>query len=263
VSPRRICVIGNSHLAAVKLGWEAVETGETEAVFLSATGPRLRDLAVVDGVLTAPEPVATLMRELTGVSAVAVAEVDAFVLVGLRFSVNRAVQVFTTHRTWAANDPAAGGGAHLVSAGCFSGAVRNLLETSMALILAARIRSASRAPLFIIPQPAASERVLQMTTAETAVWRDIVRHRRTSELNETYLASCAAVERARDVRVLQQPRTTIVNDMFTMSTFDSPPFDQSGKPVRGGTIDPFHTNGAYGALVVAELLAQLPATAVT
>ncbi|MES2144715.1 MAG: hypothetical protein V4516_10245, partial [Pseudomonadota bacterium] len=102
----RLCVIGNSHVAAFKLGWDQLAargdalTRAIAPTFFGAPRDGLKNLAVRDGRLV---PTADFVRDhfarMSGGRAdVDPAVYDGFLLVGLGASMKRALRFYRTHR---------------------------------------------------------------------------------------------------------------------------------------------------------------------
>ena len=83
----KICVIGNSHVASLKLGWDrvAAEFPGVELSFFAARGRRMSGLVAKNGKLVAgTESLAAAMAFVSGgVREVQAREYDAFILYGL------------------------------------------------------------------------------------------------------------------------------------------------------------------------------------
>ena len=250
----RICIIGNSHLAAVKHGWDLTETGSALPTFLGAPGGRLNALTVTDGVLKGPEGLSRIMLNTTGVSEAALDNFDAVVIVGLRFTVNHCARLFATHRTWRPG-PADPSGTFLTSREALVEATRGQLQRTIAIRIARRIRAARSIPILIAPQAGPSERILEDDADETEVWRQIHAAEREDEIREIHDEACQAF--ATNFEIVEQPPETIVNEIFSKREYDSPKYKTNGDPLRRQRVDPFHMNVEYGRLVVPELLSRV------
>lgn len=111
----RLCVIGNSHLAAYKLGWDAlVAAGDPLSralapVFFGAPRDGIRHLrAEGDRLVAGRKDLAeSLARTSGGRDEIVPAEFDAVLLIGLSVSIKRVLRLYKTH-LWhgLAEDPA-------------------------------------------------------------------------------------------------------------------------------------------------------------
>jgi len=86
----RICVLGNSHAGALKLGWDMLRSHYpgVEMTFFAAQGGAMKGLAVDgDHLVTADETLAARIAYTSGgLSRVDLRSYDAFLVLGLGFS---------------------------------------------------------------------------------------------------------------------------------------------------------------------------------
>ena len=89
----KICVIGNSHVASLKLGWEEVSSDfpQAEIVFFAARGGQMSRLRVKGGSLIAGNGRLAAQLAVTsgGISEIRPQAYDAFVICGLGFYLPR------------------------------------------------------------------------------------------------------------------------------------------------------------------------------
>src|SRR5262249_9467769 len=139
-----ICVIGNSHAAAIKQAWTDAAPGwgdGTTLTFFAAKAQLLRDLALEDGALVARSDELAAMLRLTsgGSDEIALDAYDGFILIGLglRFNIASLCDNVGTaaHLKW-------GPSAKLVSRACFAAMIEaDLQDENMALAVLAWIRA--------------------------------------------------------------------------------------------------------------------------
>jgi hypothetical protein len=154
----KINFIGDSHVACIRSAWKGMQAQyrDVSIAFHGATG-NLFQYLVLDGDKLRPENrlLAHSLLAISGVSEIETAGYDAFCLVGLQYSLqNIDLNLYAAYRTiFHAQDYAK----FLVSESCFETAFKGLLRESLALSIAAIIRSVSDAPIYIVPQPMPSE----------------------------------------------------------------------------------------------------------
>lgn len=144
-SPRqlRICVLGNSHVGALRRGWGALkaEHFDVQPVFFASPGRSLRGLQRQDARLVPMLPGVAKYLSLTsgGFSEIALGEFDAFVLVGMAFLMP---QLDCRHTS------------AVLSATC-----QDAWATSISAELVSLIRESSGAPVLVAhnPLPAARQ----------------------------------------------------------------------------------------------------------
>jgi hypothetical protein len=96
-----ICLIGNSHLAVLKLGWPDVQDqfAGMELEFYASAGASL-DLAVSNGCLVpANRPTQKRLAITSGKSGEIAPDFSAYIVCGLTLSAMTAVRAFTTRLT--------------------------------------------------------------------------------------------------------------------------------------------------------------------
>jgi hypothetical protein len=244
----RVCFLGNSHLLPVASAWKREPRG-LEATFIGAPGGELKGLAISDGKLT---PSCELRAKLTGIGNVAEAtlsDFDAFVIVGLHFTVARCAQLFASHRAWRLDGEAAAGadGRPLASRRRLVASTRESLRQIVAMSLAAGLRRVTPAPVLLLAQPGMSERVLEVDSGLGELWRAL--HERGCEPEVRSIYDEARAELAGEEWILDQPAETIANDILTAGPYD---FWQRGKPQ-----DHFHLahmNVEYDHLALRDLV---------
>jgi hypothetical protein len=246
----RVCFIGNSHLGPLAKAWTE-DPSDLEAVFLAAPGDRLGALTVSNGTLRSSGKLRKTMLETTGVADAAVEEFDAFALVGLRFTVNRCARLFATHRTWRAGEPGVAEDPFLVSHECLLAAAREQLRQSTAMSLAKQLRAVTSAPILLVVQPGLSERVLEVDTEMSKIWRPLHAQGREGEIRTIYDEACTAL--GEDLEIVAAPKETIAHEILTFREFDR------CKPGKGSVTDSklVHMNLDYGRLAMRELFDRL------
>ncbi|ADE85332.1 hypothetical protein [Rhodobacter capsulatus] len=101
----RLCVIGNSHIAALKLGWDRLIADNVpgweavEPVFFGAPSDGMRHVALQGTALVPTRPkIASHFRQLSGgYDRIELSRFDAFVLVGLNVSSKRILRFYKSH----------------------------------------------------------------------------------------------------------------------------------------------------------------------
>lgn len=229
------------------------DSAELDVTFIGAPGAQLEALAISNGKIVASGQLRQVLLETTGIAEAAVDECDAFVLVGLQFTVNRCAQLFATHRTWRADDPevADANGWFFASRPFLLAATEERLRQSAAMSLVDRLRALTAAPILLVPQPNLSERVLELDSKSREVWRELHAHGRGKEVRSIYEDACRAL--SGDFEIVRQPSETIVHDIFTLDRYDCA--NPSKRPITNFHIS--HANVEYGRLVVRDLLDRL------
>jgi hypothetical protein len=223
----KLCVIGNSHLAAIKNGWDEIkaEYPDVELVFFGAVSPDLANLKV-QGRRLVPmtENLRVMMAQTSGGLETVERFYDGYVVVGCRLSFKRLTGV------------AAGGRA-----------LENAVERALAIKLAVRLRKIVRVPIAVLPVPFGSAD--HEVSAE--MWKDS---------DEDLAAAVSQYQKIlQDVGKecgfvpIPQPAETIVRACFT-----KPEFALGGQMLTAeksaDKADGYHMNGKFGAIYLREVI---------
>lgn len=224
-----------------------------DVTFVGAPGNLLRTLTRSGNKLVASGQLREVILKTTGVADVAVDEFDAFVLVGLKFTINRCVRLFATHRPWRAEEPETIGGDEwfLASRPFLLEAAEERLRQSAAMSLVRELRTVTAAPILVVPQPHLSERVLEFGSESTEVWRDLHARGRASEVRSIHEEACQAL--GKDFEIVPQPEETITDEIFTLGQYDCA--EPSRRPISHFHVS--HMNLEYGRFAMRDLLDRL------
>jgi hypothetical protein len=247
----RICLIGNSHLACFKYGWNEVERRypDVHATFFGAPGDRARHLVVRDGRLVAgTDPLREgLLLTSGGESAIDPEKYDAFVLVGwvtIQAAMDLARQ-YTPHTF-----PETVHGKQIVSEALFRAALAAEYSGTVVATVARRLRQLTTKRILLAPQPMPSRRAME----------ERERRFRTTLIagRQVFGLACAAADLAfADLaEVVWQPVETIADHAFTRTEF-SEGSKRLLKEEAHPDDDFSHMNAAFGTLALSNILASL------
>lgn len=254
--PKRICILGNSHVAALKLAWSKdAETG-VALRFFSAQNHMLDHMVRVGRALMTPGGGATEKLRFTsdGLDRIEIDDYDAIALIASGFGIGipklRSQCGTLGHQGFSRVE-------RLVSASCFDAVLEATFEASRAILLIDMIREvAPDKQIVLAAAPYMSDRLLDgnadLHLREPAALHALVARAR---------AIAERVAAKRDCPVIWQDEATVAVPGFTRRAFnrDAARFSMS----RGWSLQPSddrHGNEAYGRLVLAALLARLTAT---
>jgi hypothetical protein len=241
----QICIVGNSHAAALRQGWKSI-AGDFPGVtltFFAAPRHLLREVAFGDGVI-APvnEDLANFFRITSGgKSEIRISEYDRVIIAGAGIGVVRFSEVYRTHRPFQmiSDDTTP------ISESCLLASAHGFLASTPGFRIARMIGTS----VGFIPEPIPAPGL-----AETDRWRPIwsdARIRRSA--NSVFRKALDEAAAKLDSTILHQPEET-VGDEFTQAHFsrDSMVFTLKRKHRQD---DFSHMNGDYGATVLQRLLA--------
>jgi hypothetical protein len=251
----KACFIGNSHLAAIKAGWDRLRDyyPDVDITFFGSKSRTLRTTYISDGKIVSDDSqVNEMLRRTGGTNVIDVGAFDVVCLVGLAFNTRQFVR-FTKNYSLAEFDVP---GTYKVSEGylgeLFEDRIRSLLVSSMLDL----VIEAGGKKIFVMPEPNTSQ--FALTDLAEQDWTLL---RMTYELGVSpriYEIFKAAAARALGSRanVILQPDDTTFAGLFTRSTFSG---NAEGlKTMLGGTVgkrlDTVHMNGDYGVIMINQFL---------
>jgi hypothetical protein len=255
-----ICLIGNSHLAALAPAWRKDRFGarpEVSPVYFGKRAGHDWELAVRDGALipTDEDGQEAFQRSSGGHRSIVIGDYDAFVIYGLGFQVSKAWPLFFEYGS--VEDLHWGPVNQLISQDCFAAALRSAISGATALKVLAQIRSVCATPAIICPMPFRSESAFPQSS--------LGRHPRLSQpgylarVAEEFHHACRAVCAKRGGEFIAQPESTWAMPCFTRSEFvlggSTWRRDEKGETKRKG--DDKHMNDRYGALMLQAILPRL------
>jgi hypothetical protein len=252
----RVCLVGNSHLAAIKLGWDAVKLDYPDIAcnFFGAPRNALRGLSLDGGVLVPTnEALARQIKIVSGgPTTLRPSDYDAICCVGLRFGFYHwlrslpAVHSLSIEALWE--------GSALVSNSFLRHVARYWLEHSTAVLLMRMMRSVCAVPLSLLPTPLAGEALLDDLGA-----RPMAKEQMYAALAGLYAVFQGEAQRcavAEGFHLIPQPSTTMVSPCFSL-----PEFRRKSVPLKDEYQDDksLHMNQSYGTEAWVEIAKALRA----
>jgi hypothetical protein len=246
----RLCLIGNSHLTALRRGWLSLpeRPADLSATFFGSMRDSLRFLEIRDGKLVAVNAFVRHSLAVTsgGLSEIDPAAYDAFVLVGLSASMKRALRFYRFHRWFGQTESSE---TTLLR--------RNLaLETLVAefsntrlVELGLTLRLLTEKPIFAFAEPYFA---LQSRGSSEGLGTDGMGM--ATLFNDALTSALAKA----NIRFLPQPSDTVADHVHTDDRFNVPDPDRT--PPRAKSVDEpdyAHMNTSYGVVCWRDLLAQL------
>lgn len=251
----RIGVIGNSHIAAFKLGWEEIraEYRHVDMTFFGSPTTSMRFLRVENGCLL---PTSDALREnllwTSGGHDRIPGHLDAYITVGMGFSFVHLMDLLKNHRPPSEYDPS-DDTQQLISEEFFYSAMEGTLKNSNALQLIAQLRQITSVPVVYVPNPYGTRDVLR-NDRYSQFWSSIIR----DQVFDYYRAGLNSMFDGLTVRVKEQPDITVEDGMFTLGAYSTGSIALKRgltSPHKGD--DYFHMNAAFGATSLRDILRHL------
>jgi hypothetical protein len=251
---KRVCVIGNSHIAALKLGWDVIEYGypQIDLTFFGSPRKNLRDLRVENGALVAgsEKTLKHLQSTSKGQSEIIAEKFDVFLIVAMDFGVRRLEDVYRHYRSEEHKNMK--GTKHYVSNACFSLAAKGLLRATLAFEIASKLKQLTDNPVMFVPQPFPSADI-----SGDALWEDMIHYGDDVLLARTFRKIASELS-ANGEPVIQQPEGTKSGEMFTR-----PELSKGSRrltmnfDVEHPDDDYWHMNHDYGAAVLRNAIRSI------
>lgn len=254
-----LCIIGNSHTAAIKQAW----TNRAPAVapdfsltFFAARAPQFKALDCRQSALVPSDGEFEDRLRMTsgGKDRIEIDRYDAFVLIGLGFRINMITLCgecgVVEHLQWGPVE-------RLLSHACFASVIETALMDSVAIGLLDKIRAVSNRPVLICPSPFRSEKELRESPhrvrprlSDAEFYRPIVAQTKA-------IAERIAAERGGEM--VWQDDATIATPGFTKAEFAAGALRLQTPAGRTPGDDGQHMNEDFGALMLSAILARLNA----
>ncbi len=206
----RVCVIGNSHFAAIKQGWDSLpELAQTmELTFFGSPGSMLRTLEVTDGCLCdSNENVRRYIATTSGgLERIDGAAYNFFMVVSLELSFAIAADLYALHRLPEHYTRGVG----LISRKALESSLIGAMRDTLAAATIAKIRKISAAPVMLISAPLPNP-AIQRHPRYRRLWNGTY----LSFLLDLYNDRLAAFGDELGVTTYTQPERTLLAPCFT------------------------------------------------
>lgn len=248
------CVIGNSHVAALKLAFSnrplKLQKGATLTFFSAQNRIMTHIEREGTNLVAGSDELAEKLRYTSGgKDTIALKTYDAFVLVGSGFGID----VLRLGQDCGTITP--GEGEHVLSRACLSASVEAYMEKTMALRLAAMIREVTDVPIVLVGAPFVSARLLLDEPYCNQPWL------KSTHFLEPFVAICRAagerVAKRTGCEIVWQPQETFTLPGFTDESFNRNPVRFQMHSTAAPDFDAKHGNEDYGALILSAILSKL------
>lgn len=242
----KIAIIGNSHAGPVYTAWKEYKKqgGVLRAEFFieRSLGTEPLVLAPAGGQDVVIEDMKILPEPRLPVD-----EFDAFIIIGLGFGT---YPVAALYRQVRSDEHKQSPDTQLLSDTCFQETVRDVLADTKAVRVAESLRSLTKVPIYIVPQPHSAWWVGSLQNGAGKLYRDIEQNGDAELILRDYRAAAFSLTPA---TVLAQPDNTVAGGLYTGKSFTlGDPDDRSeGSGFARG--DYYHGNVAWASEVTKSL----------
>lgn len=244
----KVCVIGNSHLGALKLARDQgiADTNGAALTFFGSHAGTLRSLKLQDNCLVSDDPDVQKWLAFTsgGQTRIDPSLFDAVLVLGCGYGLGRAASVYRSHRLPAHRTSA---DQELISEAALAAAVADILANTIGLRVMRLVkRAAPGKPVAFLPDPIPAKSIIR----GDAPW--LAAHDTLAMFHGLFKSSRKAV--AKMVHVVRQPLDTIEQG------FTAPQFTAGSVKMLPGFVqkhnadEPYHMNAQYGARILTQVL---------
>jgi len=246
----RICVIGNSHIAALMLGWKQMECDypSTRFTFFGAPGTQMRNLKISPGSLV---PTTAELREhimRTGSNAEIKGDYDIFLICGLQFNAVQIAPLYAEYRAEAfAKDSRTP-----ISDECFVRSLQGCLGGTLAVKTITKLHQVTSAPIALIPQPFPGEMV-----NGSLLFGNVRDNRSGESIAKLFDTACRRLARDLDVQIVFQPEFTKSGPLHTKAAYSAGSIKFGDLNTKLPKHESMHMNVDYGVVMLREVLSSL------
>lgn len=239
----RLCLLGDSHLAAPKEFWSDEEHDGygVSPTFIPGVRDTLTRLEAKDGLL---HPTDEETREIFafwgGAETLDPARFDGFALIGLGLRFQVALRAILARRLHVG-----GGGDRLISKPAFVAALMDRLADVPAPVIVRYLRAVTDKPILVLPQPRPVEMYLEQEQRSGL-------DRPTIELAyELFRSTLDAIFEGLDVEILDQDPASFAPSGLTDDRYSTGKYVVDGK--KRNRRDTSHMNAAYGGIQLEQI----------
>lgn len=211
----RVCILGNSHLAALRDAWSEHSEKFPDLVptWFGASRDQLGNMVARKGLLRPKTQrlAESLKWTSGGLEFLDPRNYDAFVIVGLGPSFTAAARIYRAFRTSTqSQDPKP---RYLISQAGYHATLDGQVVSSVAIVLAGLVRSLTDAPIFVISDPLPAENALE--SRERALWSQLLATGDGAKLLSQFLRLTSARVHELPATYIEQPEQTRAQQMFS------------------------------------------------
>jgi hypothetical protein len=246
----KICIIGNSHIAAIALGWKQIESEYPgiQITFFGAPGTKLKELIVSQGSLV---PATTELRKIfrrMSMNTEIGDNFQYFLICALQFGFFRVLPLYNKYRA----EGFAKDNRIPISDDCFGKSLDGCLRKTLAVETVLKLRQITSAPIGLIPEPLPSEGAMFGRIGRS-------KHRGEEKSVAKFLREASGrVARDLKIKVVSQAASTKSTALHTKRIYSSGAIRLAGgltKAHPDGEL--YHMNAEYGSLMLREAFARL------
>jgi hypothetical protein len=247
-----ICLIGDSNLAALKLGWDAVgqEYGDVAATFFGARIARMQLRVCNESLVAETDWLRNRFQITSGGKSEIANNYDCYLVCGLGFGARRVAGVYRDYR---AESQSRDNERQPISDECFRMAFCGRLRESQAITIIGYLRDITNAPIALVPMPMRSP----LHPDESV--KIIEQNGDDATVSDMFASAATLLSRDLKFSLLRQPESTFFGPLRTKPVYARASVNSTGDSpmVERDATDPMdhaHMNAAYGELVIRKIM---------
>lgn len=258
---KRYCFLGNSHIAAVKQGWDdtADRYPGIEATMFAAGGKNFADIKIENGVI---EPQTDELRDRLknrsdGQERIVLADYDRFVVIGLGFDSVLISRIYKAYHT-ILHRKERPGQVPFVSVDVLAQMLLADLKDSLSYRLATAVRAHTGQRIHVCWVPLKRRAMLSIEKSAVAAEAFAeINARGESELLQRVMERVGVFLAREGLDLITQPEETIDGGIFTIEEYSKAASLPKHTPNQNALLDIGHMNRRYGALMVGKVIDTL------
>ncbi|MCF4167729.1 hypothetical protein L2U69_18940 [Zavarzinia compransoris] len=259
---QKLCFIGNSHLAALKRGWDgmAADYPDVDITMFIGLGHRYEH-AYLEGHFIKTqfgELLDTFVRHSGGRDSIDLTAYDRFVVVGLGFDIVLLTRIYDRYRTVMNNGPAKKEVPFVSLDVLAQMVIADLREHSLALRLASMVKTVVSDPVHLCWVPLKRKAALRISTKKKlAIAKGLAAIRRNGDedLVRVVMERIRVLLRPEGILLIEQPEETVADRIFTREELSQAAHIGPDDPhIRERLDDIGHMNPFFGRIMMNRIM---------
>lgn len=243
-----ICVIGDSQIAMLRLGWDALrsEFDGVEVTFFGARYEIMEGLAFLDRSLIATtELLRRRFERSSGGKSEIEGNYDGYIVCGLGLNADCVRRLYKSCRAESHKRD----GRQPISDECFNLALYGRLRRTRAVAVVQLLQKITSAPIGLVPAP-----MISRSCPDADIIEIIERKGDDAAVADAFSSAATLLSRDLKIRLFPQPASTLSAPLRTGAIYSRSASFPPGKET--GFSDYTHMNAAYGTLVLRRILSE-------
>ncbi|MCF4167277.1 hypothetical protein L2U69_16635 [Zavarzinia compransoris] len=257
---QRYCFLGNSHIAALKFGWDQIAAThpDVDITMFAAGGRNFENVVVKDKVIeaTTEELRALLLNRSNGLDKIVLTDYDKYVIVGLGFDVVLMSRLYGNYHTILHSQPRPEE-IQFVSIDVMAQMLLADLRESLSFQLARLIRDEMDQTIYVCWVPLKRKAMLHLDKGNNSAIVDAftaIVENGDEKLVRALMTRIAALLRPEGIVLIEQPEETVEGEIFTFEELSKAGTTPADTPNPRALLDIGHMNRRFGSMMVKQII---------